>query len=311
MYKYVFGPVPSRRLGVSLGVDLVKMKTCNLDCIYCECGATKKYITERGKFVDVTELVAELKEVLEHLEPDFITFSGGGEPTLNSELGKVVEEIKKISKAKIALITNSTLLNDEDLLDEIMGIDLVMPSIDAISEDVFLKINRPDKSIKSKTITDGIRKLSQRFTGDIYIELFIVEGVNDTEEELKKFVDYLKEVKYTKLQLNSLARPGAEEWVKPAKMERLSQIKEYFEEMGLENVDIIKKYQSRNNIKNYSNTLERLIIGMLAKRACSLLDLLDITNLNSEELNKYLDILEKEGEITSFIKDNQVFLKKV
>ncbi len=310
MYKYVFGPVPSRRLGVSLGVDLVKMKTCNLDCIYCECGATKKYITERGKFVDVTELVAELKEVLEHLEPDFITFSGGGEPTLNSELGKAVEEIKKISKAKLALITNSTLLNDEGLLDEIMGIDLVMPSIDAISEDVFMKINRPDKSIKSKTITDGIRKLSQRFTGDIYIELFIVEGVNDTKEELEKFVDYLKEIRYTKLQLNSLARPGAEEWVKPAKMERLSQIKDYFEEMGLENVNIIKKYQSRNNIKNYSNTLERLIIGMLAKRACSLLDLLDITNLNSEELNKYLDILEKEGEITSFIKDNQVFLKK-
>ncbi len=311
MYKYVFGPVPSRRLGVSLGVDLVKMKTCNLDCIYCECGPTKKYIKDRGEFVKVEELISELKEVLEDLKPDYITFSGGGEPTLNISLGEIVREIKKISTARLALITNSTLLNKEDILEDVMGVDLIMPSIDAVSEEVFLKINRPDKDMKITDITDGIRKLGSRFSGEIYIEVFIVEGINDTQEELKKFASYLKTVRYTKIQLNSLARPGAEGWVKPANIERLSEIKDYFENQGLENVEIIKKYQNRSYIKNYNETLEKLILGMLAKRACSLVDLLDISNIGKNELNKYLDILEKEGKIKSLIKDNQIFLKKV
>jgi len=142
MYKHVFGPVPSRRLGISLGVDLVVSKSCNLNCIFCECGATKKIQLERKRFKDMNEILEEISTVLKDIQPDYITFSGSGEPTLSLDLGNISKAIKKDLKyeGKICLITNSLLLADENLMKELEYIDLIVPTLNTLTQDIFEKI---------------------------------------------------------------------------------------------------------------------------------------------------------------------------
>ncbi|MGL5054633.1 MAG: radical SAM protein [Fusobacteriaceae bacterium] len=263
MYKYVFGPVPSRRLGISLGIDLVKDKRCNFNCVYCECGATKEYTEERKQYVDLDQLKKEIDQVLKKVTPDYITFSGSGEPTLNSDLGAISKWIKSNYKIKTALITNSSLFYKEEVVEESLEFDLIIPTLNAITEDVFQKINRSSKECSIEKIKLGLQKLSKKYNGDIYVEFFVIEGINDTEDELKKYVEYLKTIKYTKLQLNSLARKGAEDWVKPVSKFHLEKIKKYFEENKIFNVEIIGECsEEQNKIELDKN----LIKNMLEKR---------------------------------------------
>lgn len=263
MYKYVFGPVPSRRLGISLGIDLVKDKRCNFNCVYCECGATKEYTEERKQYVDLNQLKKEIDQVLKKVTPDYITFSGSGEPTLNSDLGVIAHWIKENYKIKTALITNSSLFYKDEVIEESLEFDLIIPTLNAITENVFQKINRSSKECSIEKIKLGLEKLSKKFKGSIYIEFFVIEGINDTEDELKKYVEYLKTIKYTKLQLNSLARKGAEDWVKPVSKVHLEKIKKYFEENKIFNVEIIGECsEEQNKIELDKN----LIKNMLEKR---------------------------------------------
>lgn len=263
MYKYVFGPVPSRRLGISLGIDLVKDKRCNFNCVYCECGATKEYTEERKQYVDLNQLKKEIDQVLKKVTPDYITFSGSGEPTLNSDLGVIAHWIKENYKIKTALITNSSLFYKDEVIEESLEFDLIIPTLNAITENVFQKINRSSKECSIEKIKLGLEKLSKKFKGSIYIEFFVIEGINDTEGELKKYVEYLKTIKYTKLQLNSLARKGAEDWVKPVSKVHLEKIKKYFEENKIFNVEIIGECsEEQNKIELDKN----LIKNMLEKR---------------------------------------------
>ena len=149
MYKYIFGPVPSRRLGISLGIDLLQEKICTLNCVYCECGSTKVLTTDRHEFVPTKEVLEELKDFLSQYEyPDYITFSGSGEPTLHSGIGEIISFLKEeYPKIPVAVLTNGTLLSDAQVRNELMGADLVIPSIDSANESSFLKINRPQKDL--------------------------------------------------------------------------------------------------------------------------------------------------------------------
>jgi len=309
MYKYIFGPVPSRRLGVSLGIDLVESKTCNLNCIYCECGETKKFFNERRSYVDVEKLILEVIDILKTLTPDYITFSGSGEPTLNKDLGLIVREIRKIYSGKIAVITNSSLLDDQKLRKELEEADLIMPSLDAISEDVFRKINRPIEGLSSKKILSGLSKLLEETNKKVYLEIFIVEGINDSVEELDKFIDYLKNKKIEVIQLNTLARPGAIREIKPATIKRLEEIKKYFIRNGLKSVEIIKKYSSREELLQYSEKLETLILNMLKKRKYSIHEMKELLHQSEGELFKYLNILQKEGKVKIVVEDDKIYIK--
>ena len=309
MYKYIFGPVPSRRLGVSLGVDLVMSKTCNLNCIYCECGSTTKFYNRRDSYIDIDRLIEEVKDILQNLTPDYITFSGSGEPTLNKDLGMIIREIRKIYSGKIAVITNSTLLNDSDVREALEEADLIIPSLDAISEDIFEKINRPIEGLHAKNILDGMTKFLSETKKEVYLEIFIVEGINDGDEELKKFVEYLKDKKVTVIQLNTLARPGATENIKPASMKRLTEIKDFFESHNLNSVEIIKKYTSREEFPKYSEKLEELILNMLSKRKYSIYEMVELLQRGEVELFKYLNILQKEGKVKIVIENDQIYIK--
>ncbi len=309
MYKYIFGPVPSRRLGVSLGVDLVMSKTCNLDCIYCECGPTTKFYNMRDSYIDIDRLIGEVEDILQNLTPDYITFSGSGEPTLNKDLGIIIKKVRKIYSGKIAVITNSSLLNNLDVREALEEADVIIPSLDAISDDVFKRINRPIEGLSAKNLLDGMTKLLSTTKKDVYLEIFIVEGINDGAEELEKFVEYLKDKKITTIQLNTLARPGAIKEIKPASMKRLTEIREFFISHGLNSVEIIKKYASREELPKYSEKLEKLILNMLTKRKYSIHEMVELLQRNEVELFKYLNILQKEGKVKIVIENDQIYIK--
>ncbi len=308
MYKYVFGPVPSRRLGVSLGIDLVEAKTCNLNCIYCECGGNALTYSERCDYVDIEVVKEELLKALEDVTPDYITFSGSGEPTLNKSIGKLIQWVKENTPHKVAVITNSTTLNMEGVIEELKLADVIMPSLDAVSEENFLQMNRPHPTLKAADILEGLKKLSREYSGRIYLEVFITAGVNDTQEELEKFGDYLKELRVDGVQLNTLARPGAVGWIKPATFERLEEIRSYLEGRGIEGVEIIKKYRRRSQLEGYSRENESLILNMLSKRPYTLEELEGVVG---EDLHKYLEILEAENKVKSVYHNEEFYVEKL
>ena len=245
MYKHVFGPVPSRRLGISLGVDLVVSKSCNLNCIFCECGATKKIQLERQRFKDMNEILEEISTVLKDIKPDYITFSGSGEPTLSLDLGNISKAIKEDLKyqGKICLITNSLLLADENLMKELEYIDLIVPTLNTLTQDIFEKIVRPDYRTSVEEIRKGFINLNNsKYKGKIWIEIFILENVNDSDKNFVDIANFLKSenIKYDKIQLNTIDRVGAERDLKAISFEKISRAKKILEENGLNNIEIIK-----------------------------------------------------------------------
>ena len=245
MYKHVFGPVPSRRLGISLGVDLVVSKSCNLNCIFCECGATKKIPLERQKFKNMNEILEEISAVLKDIKPDYITFSGSGEPTLSLDLGNISRAIKEDLKyqGKICLITNSLLLADENLMKELEYIDLIVPTLNTLTQDIFEKIVRPDYRTSVEEIRKGFINLNKsNYKGKIWIEIFILENINDSDENFVDIANFLKSenIRYDKIQLNTIDRVGAERDLKAISFEKISRAKKILEENGLNNIEIIK-----------------------------------------------------------------------
>lgn len=245
MYKHVFGPVPSRRLGVSLGVDLVVSKSCNLNCIFCECGATKKIQLERQRFKDMNEILNEIQSVLKDIKPDYITFSGSGEPTLSLDLGNISKAIKEDLKykGKICLITNSLLLANEQVTKELKYIDLIVPTLNTLKQDIFEKIVRPDYRTSVDEIKKGFINLNNsNYKGKIWIEIFILENINDSEENFIEIANFLnsENIKYDKIQLNTIDRVGAERDLKAISFDKILKAKRILEENGLHNIEIIK-----------------------------------------------------------------------
>ena len=245
MYKHVFGPVPSRRLGISLGVDLVVSKSCNLNCIFCECGATKKIQLKRQKFKDMNEILEEISAVLKDIKPDYITFSGSGEPTLSLDLGNISRAIKEDLKyqGKICLITNSLLLADESLMKDLEYIDLIVPTLNTLTQDIFEKIVRPDYRTSVEEIRKGFINLNKsNYKGKIWIEIFVLENINDSDENFVNIANFLKleNIRYDKIQLNTIDRVGAERDLKAISFEKISRAKKILEENGLNNIEIIK-----------------------------------------------------------------------
>ena len=245
MYKHVFGPVPSRRLGISLGVDLVVSKSCNLNCIFCECGATKKLQLERQRFKDKNEILNEIQSVLKDIKPDYITFSGSGEPTLSLDLGNISKAIKEDLKykGKICLITNSLLLANEQVIKELGYIDLIVPTLNTLNQDIFEKIVRPDYRTNVDEIRKGFINLNNsNYKGKIWIEIFILENINDSKENFIEIANFLnsENIRYDKIQLNTIDRVGAERDLKAISSDKILKAKEILEENGLHNIEIIK-----------------------------------------------------------------------
>ena len=233
----IFGPILSRRLGFSLGIDVIPAKTCSLDCVYCECGKTTELTNERKDYISADSIISELDSFLsgDAGQIDVITFAGSGEPLLNSGVGKIISHIKeKYPQYKIAFITNSVLLADKNAREEILAADFVLPSVDAMFEESFAKINCPAKDVSVNSVLEGLREFAKIYKGKLWAELFIIEGINDSTAELSAFKKYFEEIKPAIIQLNSLDRRGTCDWVKPASKERLQEIQKLFEPLPAE-----------------------------------------------------------------------------
>ena len=295
--SYIFGPVPSRRLGFSLGIDLIPYKTCSLDCIYCQLGRTTNKTIKTKEYTSSFLILKQLRKVLSSgRKIDYLTFSGSGEPTLNSKIGEMISEIKEITKIPIAVLTNGTLLFKKEMREKVKKADLVIPSLDAVTPSVFEKINRPYPSLKIDKIIAGLIKFREEFTGKIWLEIMLVAGVNDNSAEIKKFKEEVEAIHPDKVQLNTVVRPPAEKWAKPVSLSKLKNIKKLFGK----NCEIIASFKRKKQTA-YRKDLEREILTLLSRRPVTTLEISNVSGAHINEVIKYLEVLEKAKRIKSKI----------
>jgi wyosine [tRNA(Phe)-imidazoG37] synthetase (radical SAM superfamily) len=245
-YKHLFGPVNSRRLGASLGVNLIPHKTCDLDCVYCECGVTTNLTIDRKAYIPATELIHELDGYLsENPSLDYVTFCGHGEPTLNSDLSAILLHVKtKYPQYKTALLTNATLFYLPEVRKECLGFDVICPSLDAISSTAFAKVNRNHQGLNVRKMIRGLIDFSHEFKGKLWLEIFIVPGVNDSPSEIALFKETIPKIRVDRIQINSLDRKAPCDWVQIPSLEELQRIAAIFSQLGIP-VDIVSRAKTR------------------------------------------------------------------
>ncbi|MCB5234470.1 MAG: radical SAM protein [Candidatus Cloacimonetes bacterium] len=308
-YKHLFGPVSSRRLGVSLGIDLVPYKHCPLNCVYCEIQSTTYLQTQREEFFPVEEILEELDSFLASSpELDYITFSGAGEPTLYSRIGEVVDHIKAhYPQYKLALLTNGILLSNEEVLNSIIKCDLILPSLDAATQEVFERVNRPMEGVMVAEQIEGLVRLRQRYSGEIHLEVFIVPDITDTPEELEKLRDAILRIKPDLVQLNSLDRPGTEEWVEAADAKRLIEIQKYMQEKIEAPIEVIAKIEYQGGLNALDSDLVERIRGIILRRPCTAEELAKTSGAHINEISKALRELNNLGKLKTERKERGVF----
>ncbi|MDD5567983.1 MAG: radical SAM protein [Candidatus Omnitrophica bacterium] len=229
--QYLYGPVKSRRLGVSLGISLTPYKTCNFDCIYCQLGKTTNLTSERKEYIMVGRIIDEFKTWLENNNEaaqtlGYITLSGSGEPTLNSGFGELISEIKKMTPLRVAVLTNASLLSDPDIRRQLLQADLIVPSLDAVTQELFIKVDRPLAGINIENVINGLVALRKEFRGKIWLEVMLIKGINDDIRHIRKLKEAIERINPDKVQLNSPVRTTADAGVLPVAKTKLRKIKE-------------------------------------------------------------------------------------
>jgi wyosine [tRNA(Phe)-imidazoG37] synthetase (radical SAM superfamily) len=290
MYKYLFGPIPSRRLGMSLGVDLVPKKVCSIDCVYCEVGKTTQLSVDREDYIEADKIKEELSHYLEHNQaPDYVTITASGEPTLNANLEDIIAFVKQNEgNIPVCVITNGTLLHDKKVREALGKADLILPSLDAATEQVFRKINRPHKEIDFAAYIQGMIDFGNEFKGEIWLEVFILPGYNDHKEELLALKEIIVKIKPDIVQLNTLDRPGTVANLRGATQEELQAVMELWQ---LDNVRIIAKAKQTTQSQFRTDT-ETAIKETISRRPCTKEDLITMLGLCEEEINRCLSVLE-------------------
>jgi wyosine [tRNA(Phe)-imidazoG37] synthetase (radical SAM superfamily) len=295
MEKSIYGPVPSRRLGISLGVDIVPYKNCSYDCIYCQLGKNTDHTIQRRSFVSVDSVTEQIKEVVDqNSDIDYITFSGSGEPTLNQDISRMIERVKSFTQIPVAVLTNGSLLWDRKVREDVAQADLVVPSVDAVSEEVFQKVNRPAWGLDVKRVLLGIKEFCHDFKGDVYVEIMLVKGINDSEEEMKRMNQFVRELNADKIQLNTVVRPPADPEARPLDRQELLKIKALFDPSLP--VEIVADFD-RATSKAYHGDLERAIIELLRRRPTRKDEMAKALGIHPNEILKYLQALETSKKI--------------
>jgi len=290
---HIYGPVPSRRLGFSLGIDIIPYKTCTLNCIYCQLGLTTKKTIKRKEYFSRKKIISQIKDVLSSEQRiDYITFSGSGEPTLNSSIGKLIREIKKITSIPVSVLTNSSLLSRKNVRKDLLAADLVVPSLDAVTQEVFIKTNRPHPSLKAEEIMEGLKEFHLEFKGKIWLEIMLVKGINDSSSHIVKLKKTISDIKPDRIQLNTVIRPPAEKSARALSLRELEKIKDI---LG-DRCEIIAEFDKKEQIPSSKN-LEDVILFMIRRRPVTLSDISVSLGKHQNEIIKYLNFLLKEGKI--------------
>ena len=293
MGQHTYGPVPSRRLGRSLGVDLVPMKTCSLNCVYCQLGPTPETTAERADYVPVDEIVAEVRQVLAAgADPDYVTLGGSGEPTLHRSFGEIGGRLRDFTDVPLALLTNGTLFWIPEVRAACAPLDLILPSLDACDEETFRRVNRPHDSITLERLVSGLEALRDEFTGQIWLEVFVIEGMNAGDEQIAAIRDQIERIRPERIQLNTAVRPTAEQDVKAPRSERLEAICA----MLGPRAEIIAPYTPSAETSGARARKEE-VLAMLQRRPCTMADIADGLAIHRNEAIKYVQSLLNEGAI--------------
>jgi len=305
MKSHVFGPVPSRRLGRSLGVDLVPFKTCSYDCIYCQLGRTTCKTLERKEWVPLDEVVAEVRAKLP-TAPDYITLSGSGEPTLYSRLGELIESLKRMTQTPVAVLTNGSLLWAEDVQDGLAGADLVVPSLDAGDAPLFRQINRPHESISFERMVEGLAAFRSRFAGAYWLEVFLLGGMTALPAEVEKIGRLIARIAPDRVQLNTVTRPPAEDFALPVSRTDM----EHLARMLGDRAEVIADFRGVHRKGEFTAKRED-VLDMLRRRPCTIDDIAAGLGMHANEAVKYVTELLERSAVVPEIRANRTYYKAV
>ncbi len=294
--KYIFGPVNSRRLGRSLGIDLVPPKICDFDCVYCEVGPTTLLTCERAEYAPTEEIIAEIDcftaDQAQMRPVDVFTITASGEPTLHTGIGQIISHIKGKTTKPVCVLTNGSLLHLKNVRDDLMKADIVIPSLDAADPETYKKINRPASCAKLKTIIQGLCRFKKEFAGKYLLEILIVKGLNDNQENIKALKQAIKKIKPDLVQLNTVNRPGPDNSVKPLDRNELNKIAAKLEGP----VDVIGNFEKTNR-KNRQIVSEFEIISMLQRRPCTIDDVCEALGAETIYAKDIMEKLTKAGKL--------------
>ncbi|RTZ91716.1 MAG: radical SAM protein [Deltaproteobacteria bacterium] len=309
-YRYLYGPVPSRRLGASLGIDLIPKKICSYDCIYCQVGKTTNHTLKRKAYYPTEAIKKELKEFLEDPDNagrvDILTFSGSGEPTLHAGIGELIRFLKEITSIPVAVITNGSLLWDPQLQEDLLPADRIVPSLDAVTPAAFEAVNRPVEGLSVSRVIEGLKAFRERYKGEIWVEVLLCEGVNDAETDIAAIKKVLDEIGPDKVQLNTVVRPPAEVTARPLSEERLREICEFLGEKA----EVIASFDT-TRIPAYHKATEEEILNLLRRRPETAQKMSRSLGLHLHEVEKYLTQLLRKEKVLALRRGDEIYYEIV
>jgi wyosine [tRNA(Phe)-imidazoG37] synthetase (radical SAM superfamily) len=303
--EYIFGPVPSRRLGRSLGIDLVPFKTCTYDCIYCQLGKTTDKTTQRKEWVANDLVLDQLKAKLSS-RPDYITLSGSGEPTLYSRLEELISKIKSITDIPVAVLTNGSLLWLPEVRNALKSADMVVPSLDAGSSQMFQYVNRPHRDITFSRMLEGLVKFRNEYNGKYWLEVFLLAGVTTPEMEINRLKACINAIQPDKIQVNTVTRPPAEGFAESVPQKQLHTITKCL----YEKAEVIADYSGVRKQQDFSAHRED-VLTLLKRRPCSIEDIAAGLGFHRNEVVKYVEELSSEGRIEAKPQNQRLYYKAV
>ncbi len=304
--KYLFGPVNSRRLGLSLGIDLLPSKICTFNCIYCEVGPTTLLTCERKEFTPTGDIIAEIDSFLavsgREKPIDVFTITASGEPTLHSGLGTIIAWLKERTNLPVAVLTNGSLLFREDVIADLKLADIVIPSLDSAREKSFLKINRPAPCVRLKEIINGLRFFAENFRGELWLEILLCKNINDSAEDLKALRQALTVINPAKIQLNTVVRPPIESYAQPLTRTELEKCSRLLPGT----VEIIADFRKRER-ENTRPAKKNELLEMLQRRPCTEADICEALNLDGSSTSRLLEELTENGEIVRSVHLGKIY----
>lgn len=304
-WKYIFGPVPSRRLGLSLGVDIIPRKLCTLDCVYCEVGLTDKRGMARKEYVPAKDVLAEVGEaVQQYPDLDHITISGSGEPTLNSKIGEIIHGIKQITSVPVAVLTNGTLLFLQEVRHDLLEADIVSPSLDAVTQEVFEAVDRPHPRLRIAEIVEGLKLFRHEFHGQYWLEILFVRGMNDHDDEVQWMKEVIRHIQPDKVHINTVVRPPAEALALPVSEQRMKEIQKIFGER----CEIIGVFKEKHKTEERGIDTQA-ILSLLKRRAMTIEGLMSASSLQKQELVEALHNLEQQQLVKSYRFEGEQFFQ--
>jgi len=305
-YNYLFGPVPSRRFGRSLGVDLTPHKTCSLDCIFCQLGRTTKKTVARKEYVPTDIVLSELKDWLnKDGRADYITLSGSGEPTLHSRFGEVLEFIRSNSKIPAVLLSNGTMLNLPEVRDSANCANVVKVSLSAWDQLSYGWVNRPHSQLRFDDLIKGQKDFRAQFKGQLWMEIFLIAEINSIPANVQKIAALAKEIGPDRIHLNTAVRPPSEDYATALSEKRMEALTDLFHPCA----EIIAEFKAKHS--NHVRANQETILSMLQRRPCTADQISDVFDMHLNEVSKYLGKLIRTGQIHSDLKKRDVYYSAV